>query len=390
VLHRILHIIDSLGHTGTSRQLLLLAQGLARQGFHVHIAVLNAMPNAALPFRGWPGDDSTNLASTIPILNIGRRFPIDPLADMRLVRHIARLQPDIVHTWNTLPAMLGPIASGSWRRLSIRGRAVSKRPQIVGGQYRIDRWKPEWQSWFERRFANHVAAYVTNSAAVRKWWATHGLPAEKCTLIPPGVPAAAASNVSRDELLQELHLPADARLIGVIGRLVPEKRVRDLIWAADLLRVLHDNLRMLIIGTGPLRTQLEQYARLASDLDHIRFLGECNDVWRIMPHVDVLWNGSDNRSVSIAMLEAMAAGVPVIATDVPVNRELVVHGETGYLVPVGHRSGRADRARHTDRIFTDASLAARLDATATRHANNNFSCDAIVRQHIELYNFVVE
>ena len=181
------------------------------------------------------------------------------------------------------------------------------------------------------------------------------LPAEKLTVIPPGVPPAPASDVSRDELLRELQLPPNARLIGVIGRLVPEKRVQDLIWAADLLRVLHDNLRLLIIGDGPLRPQLEQYARLASDLDHIRFLGERDDVWRIMPHLDVLWNGSENRGMSIAILEAMAAGVPVIASDTPMNREFVVEGETGYLIPLGQRSGRADRARHTDRIFTDAT-----------------------------------
>ena len=186
---------------------------------------------------------------------------------------------------------------------------------------------------------------------------SHGLPAEKFAVIPPGVPPAPASDVSREELLRELQLPADARLIGVVGRLVPEKRVKDLIWAADLLRVLHDNLRLLVIGDGPQRPQLEQYARMASDLDHIRFLGERSDVWRIMPHLDVLWNASENRSQSISILEAMAAGVPVIASDTPMNRELVVEGETGYLIPLGSRAGRAARARHTDRIFTDPELA---------------------------------
>ena len=81
---------------------------------------------------------------------------------------------------------------------------------------------------------------------------------------------------------------------------------------------------------------------MASDLDHIRFLGERDDLWRIMPHLDVLWNGSDNRSVSVAILEAMAAGMPVVASDVPVNRELVIHGKTGYLIPIGRHCSHAD------------------------------------------------
>ena len=70
--------------------------------------------------------------------------------------------------------------------------------------------------------------------------------------------------------------------------------MKDLIWAADLLRVLHDNLRLLIIGDGPLRPQLEEYARLASDLDHIRIFGAGSDVWRIMPHLDASGTAAKN------------------------------------------------------------------------------------------------
>ena len=114
------------------------------------------------------------------------------------------------------------------------------------------------------------------------------MPLEKFVVIHNGVEPARASDVSRAELLQELRCPPDARLIGVVGSLSPQKRVKDLIWAADLLRVLHDNLRLLVIGDGPERSMLERFASLASDLDHIRFLGHRDDVWRIMPHLDVL------------------------------------------------------------------------------------------------------
>jgi glycosyltransferase involved in cell wall biosynthesis len=81
----------------------------------------------------------------------------------------------------------------------------------------------------------------------------------------------------------------------------------------------------------------------------------------------------------------MATGVPVVASDVPVNRELVLHGETGYLIPVGRRSGRADRARHTDHIFTDTALATRLASASQPRARNAFSLDAMIQQHIQLY-----
>jgi glycosyltransferase involved in cell wall biosynthesis len=227
---------------------------------------------------------------------------------------------------------------------------------------------------------------VTNSVHLRDRYIALGLPAAEFTVIPPGVPPSRPSDVSRDELLCELRLPPDACLIGVVGRLIPEKRVKDLIWAADLLRVLHDNLRLLIIGDGPLRPQLEQYARFASDLDHIQFLGERSDVWRIMPHLDVLWNASENRAPCIAILEAMSAGVPVIASETPINREFVIEGETGYLIPLLQRSGRADRARHTDRIFVQPEIKNRLGHYSRQRVAERFSATKRVQQYVDLYS----
>jgi glycosyltransferase involved in cell wall biosynthesis len=388
-MRRILHIIDSLGHAGTASQLFTLSKGLANRGFDVHIAALSESPRISVASREGLGEGSASPSQNrIPVTYLPRRWRTDPLADFQLVRHVARLKPDVVHTWNSVPGMLGPIAM-DWAR-NRRGRkrlAVepAEGPRLVAGQYRIQRWPSSWQSAIERRFARHAVRYLSNSTAVRDWCVARGLRDQRFTVIPPGLPAAPANDVPREALLGELRLPADARLIGVVGRLVPDSRVQDLIWAADLLRVLHDNLRVLVIGDGPLRSQLEQYARLASDLDHIRFLGERNDMWRIMGHLDVLWNGSENRSVSTSILEAMAAGVPVIASDVPVNRELVVPNETGYLIPLGRRSGRADRARHTDCVFKDAALAARLGAAARQLVSSRFNAEQMVSSHAELY-----
>lgn len=368
---RILHIIDSLEHTGVAHQLLLLADGLVRAGFDVHIAELCTKRHGRRGERTARTQRSYSGESPVSVTNLGRRFAIDPLADARLLRYVARLQPDVIHTWDTVPGMLAPLA-------------CRKRPRLIAGYYHIDRWRPAWHVGCERCLACQVTQFVSNTAAAREWFAQHRLPAQRLVVIPPAA-AAPASDVARDTLLRELLLPGDARLIGVVGRLVPEKRVRDLIWAADLLRVLHDNLRMLIIGDGPLRIGLEQYARLASDLDHIRFLGERDDVWRIMPHLDVLWNGGEDGRMSIAMLEAMAVGVPVVASDVPANRELVMHGETGFLVPLGSRAGRADRARYTDRIFKDTGLAARLASAALGLAESQFGAQQFVQQYQKSY-----
>jgi glycosyltransferase involved in cell wall biosynthesis len=362
---RILHIIPTFDRAGAEKQLLVLAAGLPRDEFGVHVCALTRDGPLKAEFR----------AAGIPTAIIGKRMKVDPITFTRLVRHIRHLQPDIVHTWI--------FAAGSYGRVAARLAGVK---HIVAGEYCVDRWKSAWQWIVDRRLARHTDRFVANSPAIRDYCVEHGLSADRFFVIPNGVAPARPSDVLRAELLHELQCPQDARLIGVVGRLWPQKRVKDLIWAADLLRVLHNNLRLLVIGDGPERATLERFARLASDLDHIRFLGHRDDVWRIMPHLDVLWNGSGYEGQPNAVMEAMAAGVPVVASDIPGNRELIIHGETGFLVPI---AGRAARARSTDQIFTDLALGARLGAAARERMLEHFSIEQNVERHAQLYREVL-
>jgi glycosyltransferase involved in cell wall biosynthesis len=389
-MRRVLHIIDSMDRTDAAHQLRLLAQGLASDGVEVQIASLDAI-KTPLPLRECQAD-CVGKTPAIPIIALGRRATIDPLAFVRLARLIQRFQPDVVHTWNLDALMYAGAALRPWpQKWHGRVRAARVRPEhprLVVGLYRVEPWKPAWLYFFARRLSSLADRLVTNSLSVRDWFVSRGWPADKFVHMPVGVMTGRPSDVSREELLRELHAPGDAGLIGVVGRLVPENRTKDLIWAADLLRVLHDNMRVLVIGDGPLRSPLEEYAQLASDLEHIHFVGDRPDVCRIMPHLDVLWSGSENVGLSPAILEAMAAGVPVVASDTPTNRELVVENETGYLIPLGIRSGRAARARHTDHIFTDGQLVARLGAAARQRTVERFNPERMVQRYEELYTMV--
>ena len=94
----------------------------------------------------------------------------------------------------------------------------------------------------DRRLARRTDRIVVNSSGVREFYLEHGLPAEKFVVIPNAIQPSPAPGVSRDQLLAELRLPPDARLIGAVGRLWPQKRVKDLIWAADLLKVVRDDV----------------------------------------------------------------------------------------------------------------------------------------------------
>jgi glycosyltransferase involved in cell wall biosynthesis len=258
----------------------------------------------------------------------------------------------------------------------------------VAGERCVDRWKVWHEFALDRRLAKITERIVVNSSGVRDFYVSRGLSAEKFVVIANGVePFDPGAPTSRGQLLAELGLPPDARLIAAIGRLWPQKRIKDLIWAADLLKVARDDAHLLIIGDGPQRWRLLRFRDQVEICDRVHFLGQRSDVPRILAHVDCLWLGSGYEGQSNAILEAMAAAAPVVATDIAGNRDLVRHEETGYLAPVGDR---AAFARRTSALLDDPELARRLGLAGQKRVREEFSVEKMVRRHAALYHALVE
>ncbi len=363
---RVLHIIPTLDRAGAEKQLTLLAGGLSRNDFDVHVCAIT---------RGGPL--AADLArQNVPLTIIGKQWKFDPAAYWQLRRHIGRLKPDFVHTWM--------FTANAYGRAAALGAGVR---HIVASERCVDPWKMWHHLAIDRHFAKRTARIVVNSRGVQEFYVEHGLPADKFRLIPNGIGPAAASTVSREELLAELNLPPNARLMGAVGRLWPQKRIKDLIWATDLLKVIRDDAHLLIIGDGPQRQILERYRRMCQLEDKVHFLGERDDVARLMPHFDLLWLASGYEGLPNVVMEAMSCGVPVVATDIWGNRELVVHDQTGYLTPVGDR---ASFARFAHKILENPELAARMGAAGKQRMASEFTIGAMVERHAALYREIME
>ncbi len=363
---RILHIIPTLDRSGAEKQLVLLAAGLPRDEFDVHVC--------ALTKSGVLADDLARAG--IPLTVIGKRWKLDPTAYWRLREFIRQLQPDLVQTW-----MFTANAYGRWAASSAGVR------HIVASERCVDSWKAPHQLMIDRYLARWTDKIVVNSRGVERFYVEQGMPSSKVRVIYNGIEPAVPSPTSRAQLLAELGLPPQARLVGAVGRLWPQKRIKDLIWAADLLKVIRDDVHLLIIGDGPQRELLERYRRLCHIEDKVHFLGARNDVPRLVPHFDVAWLASSYEGLPNVVMEAMAAGVPVVASDIWGNRELVAHGKTGFLFPVGDRAGLA---RFTQKILEDPTLAAEMGAAGKARMTHEFTVAAMVDQHVALYRELLD
>ncbi|HJS06323.1 MAG TPA: glycosyltransferase family 4 protein [Pirellulales bacterium] len=204
---------------------------------------------------------------------------------------------------------------------------------------------------------------------------------------PAGIDVARLQNeigegIPRPQIIKELGLPEGALLMGTASRLTREKQVIELLWALDQIRCVRDDVYLLVIGDGDARPLFERYARLYEIGSHVRFLGWRCDAAALIARLDVYCTASLQSYCSLAVLEAMALGVPVVAAETPAHRTVIANGESGSLVNIGQRS---EMARWCLRLLEDQELARRMSAAAKERAIEQFGVAQFVEQSLKLY-----
>lgn len=359
---RIALIIPTLDRSGAEKQFTLLACGLPRDRFDPHVALLT---------RSGPYAEQL-AAANVPVTLLGKRSKLDPSALWKLRGWLKSVQPDIIHTWLFAANAYGRMAAG-----------VAPKAKIVVSERCVDSWKSGWQLWLDRKLISRTDRLVGNSQAVVEFYRQHGVPAEKLVCIPNGIECPPAVTIDRSALLRELGWPEGAFVAGFIGRLAEQKRIDDLIFAVEALRHARPTVRLLIIGDGPLRDRLEAFACDVGCAEQVRFLGHRSDVDQWLALMDVFCLASSFEGLSNSLMEAMAAGKPCLASDIPPNRELITPGETGLLVPVGDRVAYMQFLRV---IVDDEELRSRIGSAARERMRQEFSVEKMVENYLNLYD----
>jgi glycosyltransferase involved in cell wall biosynthesis len=181
---------------------------------------------------------------------------------------------------------------------------------------------------------------------------------------------------------RELGIPAGARLITCVARLVERKRQADLLTAAAALRPRIPDVAVVLVGEGPDEPNLRRQASELGIEDRVLFAGQRDDVPDLLRASDALCLPSRREGLPRAVMEAMAAGIPVVATDVVGTREMVRHEETGLLVPFANPLALATAL---ERLLTDRRLLERLTEAARKTLEANWRQAAVDRRVARVY-----
>jgi glycosyltransferase involved in cell wall biosynthesis len=352
---KILHVVQSLALGGQEVLLARLAHALRARGHEVVVVPL--VPGGALESRFEPG-----VVKPVP-----RREGRDPLLVLRLASLVRAERPDAVHTHNDSPMVYGaPAAWLAGVRCVVHTKHGAKAPARNHA--------------LRAAIARGLRAYVgvsteTSERAVRDL----GIPAQKVVTIPNGIPTRdfGPDAEARTQVRAELGIDAGAFVVGTLGRLEPEKN--PLLLLAAMEPLLATGAHLVYVGDGSERSALAAaIARRGTPRVHL--VGARNDTPRLLAAMDAFALSSLIEGLPLALVEAMATALPVVATDVGGIREATA--ATAIIVP----SEDEPALRHALTTLRDDPARRRaLGAAASARAREVYDFERVVDRYLELY-----
>ncbi len=359
-LIKVAFCITDLDPGGAERALVRLVTKLDRSEWDPHVFCLADYGSLV---------DDLALAN-VPVTCLGVRRKTQFGVVYRLCRILRNLRPQILQTYLYHANIVGRVAG-----------TLARVPTIVSG-IRVAEKRSRWPLFVDRATNWMVDENVCVSDAVRDYAVNEsGLSQEKTTVIPNGIEASLFENANPADLAP-FGIPPNNRTILFVGRLDSQKAPLDLLNAVPELLDSYDDLHILFVGTGPLEADINNWIADRQLESRIHLAGWQADVAGLMKStyclaLPSLWEGMPN-----VVLEAMAAGLPVVATTVEGIGELLSHQETGMVVPVGSQQKMGAALRwlldHPEDSLSMASSAQEL-------IHNRFTSQQIADSYTQLY-----
>lgn len=369
--------------------LLPLAQNLISKGFDIVVVVLG---QSTFEPKLWSdsgirvffsnGDDKTPLHTSR-----------DAFYVVKELRSIIRIvEPDIIHAW------CGP---SLWLTLlSIQNPPLIQRLprfRLLATESTIPTQQPFFREWLEARFSSQIERLIVPHISVDEALREMGCEAAAVSIVPnaavtssfsPGLEIAMSDRGSqrrltmRSEVRERLGLPEDAKLAIAIADLVPKSRLKDLIWATDLLACIRDDFHFAMIGVGPQKTRLQKFTAQTEARPHVHFLGLAESPESILASADFYWHAHLQAPTPAPLLSAMSMGIAAVSVWGPGTSDIIRHQETGFATNFGARD---EFARWTKYLIEQADSATQLAQQGQDFVNTEFAFEKVVDAYLDIY-----
>jgi len=374
---RILRIIARLNIGGPARNAVLLAEGISdtvlvcgevagREGDMMYLAREKGI-------------------EPVIVKELGRE--LSPADDFRAFWKIYKLicteKPDIIHTHTAKAGALGRLAGILYNfRLNGKVRLVHTFHGHVLHSY-FGRVKTCFFIWIEKILALSTDTIISISGTLKKELvgSFRIAPEQKISVVELGF--------ELDKLLKlPLKEESDCINIGIVGRLVPVKNHKMVLDCAHRVNsdVRSNDIRLVVVGDGELRGELENYVRKLRIEDIVEFRGWVKDVAEIYRDLDILVLTSLNEGTPVSIIEAMAAARPVVATDVGGVRDVVQDGKSGYLVEPGDDEGFREKLLD---LIKDTKIRKAFGQYGREFVKNRFSKERLIKDMDRLYDILI-
>ena len=362
----IVHLVENLNRGGLERVVIDLVRAQQAAGHHCAVVCLFD--------KGSLADELERTG--IPVAVCNKRHGLDLRALLKLRGFLRQHRAEVLHTHNQVPHYYAiPAAFG----LDIQ-RIICTRHGMGDEDVRSRR-----ESLFRFTLSRTAAVVTVCESARRELLTTHALDARKVVAVPNGIVVSqfqSSQATARAALAPELGFASGTRLFGSVGRLTPAKDQANLIRAFSLLHQRHPDTGLVLIGDGSLRDELVALAAAEGVSEAVRFLGDRGDVAHLLQGLSVFVLSSVTEGYSIALLEACAAALPIVATDVGGNAEIVRDGVNGRIV-----APRAPEllASAMAELLHDEARATRMGAEGRAWVLANASIPVMAQRYMQIY-----
>lgn len=372
---RVVHVIKAKGIAGAERHLLDLMEGLRVREVDAQLLLLAEEGHSA------DGMQKAVEARQIPVQRVTMRRHIAPGLYSNLNQFFNYLKPDIVHTHLQHADFYG-----------IPAAKLARVPKIVSSQHNDDsRRRNPALKIVNSNLWRLADAVITISDAVRRFTLeVEGLTPEKVHTIHYGLPLPVPEidkPEARRVLRNELQCDPETPLVGMACRLIDAKGIEYALVAFEQIAAEFPTARFAILGDGPLRRSLEAQARALKIQQRVHFLGWRDEALPFIAGLDVLLSPSVREGFGMTILEAMGQQIPVIGSTASAIPEIIVHGETGLLVPPRDVPALAEAIRC---LLADKPLRMYYGLVGCSRLEERFSASRMVVETLNLYQNLLD